>query len=227
MSNKYLEKIAGMPGTFMSTLETSSKRDILNNTPRSSTSGLSTSPTVKGGIRVKPPGVNPSGLTMKGMMGKIAAFVTDVDQSLPYRDRVEVAIFKNDKVLLTKNKDKETGDTWYGFPGGGVENDSDEVAARKECLEEVGIEIDNLKPANILNKQEGMGDKKGRDKKYRGSKTRMFTANWKATDKSKLGDDNDSVKYIWSDVEEAKKLLKKNKIDSSYRVGTLMVKKES
>lgn len=227
MSNPYLEKIAGVPGTFQSAAETSSKRDMLNQGARSSVSGLPIGPSVKGGIRIKPPGVNPSGLTEKGLLDKIAAFITNLDSSLPYRRRVEVAIFKDGKVLLTKNKDKETGDAWYGFPGGGTEGDRDEVAARKECLEEVGIEVGNLQRTEILDIKEGIGDKKGRDKKYRGSRTVTFTADYKAKDTSLLGNDDDAVKYVWSDIEEAKKLLRDNKIDSTYRVKTLAYKKES
>lgn len=227
MSNKYLEKIAETAGTFMGALQKTSVRDASNQGARASVSGLPTSPTVKGGIRIKPPGVNPSGLTEKGLMGKIASFITDVNPDLPYRRRVEIAIFKDGKVLLTKNKDKDTGDSWYGFPGGGTEGDTDEEAARKECLEEVGISLDNLSRTDILDIKEGIGSKNGRDKKYRGSRTRMFTADYKAKDTSKLGNDGDSVKYIWSDISEAKKLLKANKVDSTYRVKTLDTKKES
>jgi 8-oxo-dGTP pyrophosphatase MutT (NUDIX family) len=161
------------------------------------------------------------------LMNKIASFVTDVDKSLPYRRRVEVAIFKDGKVLLTKNKDKETGDTWYGFPGGGTDGDTDEVAARKECLEEVGVSIENLQRTEIFDVKEGIGSKDGRDKRYRGSRTRMFTADFKGKDLSKLGADGDPVKYVWSDPSEAKKLLKDNKINSTYRVKTLESKKES
>ena len=170
---------------------------------------------------------NRTGMYRGALLNKIAAFVLNTDSYLPYRRRVEVAIFKDGKVLLTKNKDKDSGDSWYGFPGGGTDGDSDSVAARKECLEEVGVEVDNLQRTEILHTQEGMGDKKGRDKKYRGSKTVTFTADWKGKDTSKLGDDKDSVRYIWADIDEAKKLLRDNKIDSSYRIKTMLSRAKS
>ena len=149
-------------------------------------------------------------------------YLEKLAQSLPYRRRVEVAIFKDGKVLLTKNKDDE-GQAWYGFPGGGTENDSDEKAAKKECLEEVGVKVENLTRVGTPHVQEGISSKKGRDKLYRGSVTRMFKADYVGKDDSILGADGDSVKYGWYEVDEAKKLLKKNSIDSSYRVDAIGV----
>lgn len=150
---------------------------------------------------------------------KIAEMVYNKDTSLPYRRRVEVAILNKDgKVLLTKNKNKDTGEEWYGFPGGGTEGDKDIEAARKECLEEVGIAVTDLNPTSVLHTQEGINDKKGRAEKYRGSKTRVFSALYDRVDKSLLGDDDDAVKYVWKNPSEAEELLGRNKVDSSYRV---------
>lgn len=144
--------------------------------------------------------------------------VLNKDTSLPYRRRVEVAIFKDGKVLLTKNKDKSTGDTWYGFPGGGTEGEKDSLAARNECLEEVGVDVSDLQATGVTHTQEGIGNKKGRAEKYRGSKTKMFVALYKGVDKSRLGRDGDSVKYVWEDPEKAIPLLKDNKVNSEYRI---------
>jgi 8-oxo-dGTP pyrophosphatase MutT (NUDIX family) len=159
------------------------------------------------------------------LLNKIAEFVTSTDKSLPYRRRVEVAIFKDGKVLLTKNKDKESGATWYGFPGGGTDGDTDADAARKECLEEVGIELSNLAATDILHTQEGIGSKDGRDKKYRGSRTKMFTAEYKGKNTDIL--EEDARRYIWVTVDEAKKLLLDNKVNSRYRVKALEAKKDT
>ena len=148
---------------------------------------------------------------------KVAEIVVNRDSSLPYRRRVEVAIFKNGKVLLTKNKGDD-GEAWYGFPGGGTEGDRDVDAAHKECLEEVGVAVDQLEPTGETHTQEGIGNKKGRAEKYRGSRTRMFTAAYSGKDDSKLGDDNDAVGYVWKDPDEAEKLLRANKVNSAYRV---------
>jgi 8-oxo-dGTP pyrophosphatase MutT (NUDIX family) len=151
---------------------------------------------------------------------KLAAFVVNQDKSLPYRRRVEVVIWKDGKVLITKNKNKE-GEEWYGFPGGGTEGDTDENAARNECLEEVGIAVDGLKKTSVLHRTEGISDKKGRGEKYRGSLTRVFSASFLGLDKSRLGADGDSVKYVWKTPDEAATLLKDNKVDSSYRLRAL------
>lgn len=153
---------------------------------------------------------------MSSYLEKIAAFVVNQDKSLPYRRRVEVVIWKDGKVLLTKNKNDE-GEEWYGFPGGGTEGETDESAARNECLEEVGIAVDGLKKTSVLHRTEGISDKKGRGEKYRGSLTRVFSASFKNIDKSRLGADGDSVKYVWKSPDEAASLLKDNKVDSSYR----------
>lgn len=158
---------------------------------------------------------------MSRYLDKLAEMIVNKDKSLPYRRRVEVAIFKDGKVLLTKNKDKESGDFWYGFPGGGTEGKTDEKTAHEECLEEVGVAIKDLKDTGILHTQEGIGNKDGRAEKYRGSRTKMFRATYLSKDTSKLGDDGDSVKYVWMEPEEAKKVLLKNKVDSEYRVKAL------
>ena len=157
---------------------------------------------------------------MNNLLDKLAAFVVNQDKSLPYRRRVEVVIWRDGKVLVTKNKNKE-GEEWYGFPGGGTEGETDESAAKNECLEEVGVAIDGLKKTSVLHRTEGISDKKGRGEKYRGSLTRVFSASFKEIDKSRLGADGDSVKYVWKTPDEAATLLKDNKVDSSYRVKAL------
>lgn len=154
-------------------------------------------------------------------LSKLAALVVNKTEGLPYRRRVEVVIWKDGKVLLTKNKSKE-GDEWYGFPGGGTEGDTDENAARNECLEEVGITVENLKKTGVLHRQEGISDKKGRAEKYRGSLTRVFSATYSGKDTSRLGADGDSVRYVWKTPEEAKTLLADNKVNSRYRVEAMM-----
>ena len=157
---------------------------------------------------------------MNNLLDKLAAFVVNQDKSLPYRRRVEVVIWRDGKVLVTKNKNKE-GEEWYGFPGGGTEGETDESAAKNECLEEVGVAIDGLKKTSVLHRTEGISDKKGRGEKYRGSLTRVFSASFKEIDKSRLGADGDSVKYVWKTPDEAAALLKDNKVDNSYRVKAL------
>lgn len=154
-------------------------------------------------------------------LSKLATLVVNKTEGLPYRRRVEVVIWKDGKVLLTKNTSKE-GDQWYGFPGGGTEGETDESAARNECLEEVGVAVANLKKTGVLHRQEGISDKKGRAEKYRGSLTRVFSATYSGKDTSRLGADDDSVQYVWKAPDEAKALLADNKVDSRYRVKAML-----
>lgn len=155
---------------------------------------------------------------------KIAKALEELKASgkLPYRDRVEVFIFKNDKVLLTKNKDKETGDEWWGLPGGGVDNQTETEAAKNECLEEVGIKVDNLKRIQGSFKEEGgMSKKENRHLIFKGSITKWYTADYVEVDKSKLGDDGDSRQYRWQGLSEALQALKGSRSIATHRVTLL------
>ena len=52
-----------------------------------------------------------------------------------------VLIFKSDKILLVKHVDPDTGFTWWVPPGGGIkEDESIYDAAKREVLEEAGLE---------------------------------------------------------------------------------------
>lgn len=218
--NKYLEKIAG--NIFADVARKSATTGMARHEATTAHSGLRTSATVSKAVGTQPKVIqNRTGMNRQQLITKAAEMVVNSDTSLPYRRRVEVAIFKGNKVLLTKNKDEKSGDQWYGFPGGGTEGEKDEVAAKKECLEEVGIQVQDLKRTDISHVQEGISAKKGREDKYRGSKTRMFTAVFNAYNDSKLGDDGDAVKYVWKPKDEALALLKDNKVDPSYRISTL------
>jgi 8-oxo-dGTP pyrophosphatase MutT (NUDIX family) len=131
-------------------------------------------------------------------------YLTKIAEKLPYRARVEVVIRKDDKVLIMKCKNPDTGDQWYAFPGGGVDDQTESEAAENECLEEVGIKVKNLKKTNITFKEQGgLGKKDDRHLKFRGSETRWYVADYDQMDKSKLGDDGDSRKYRWRSLSEA------------------------
>ncbi len=144
---------------------------------------------------------------------KIAAKVAS--KQIPYRDRVEVLIMKDNKVLVTINKNKETGETWYGLPGGGLDGNSAEKAGREECLEEVGVDVKDLKSLNVEHTEEGgMSKKEDRHLKYRGSLTKWYQADYVKMDSSKLGNDNDSRKYSWKTHQEALQAFKEGKLMS-------------
>jgi 8-oxo-dGTP pyrophosphatase MutT (NUDIX family) len=132
--------------------------------------------------------------------------------SLPYRDRVEVVIRKGDQYLVTKNVNKDSGDSWLGFPGGGVDSLTEKQACIEECLEEVGIRVGNLRLLSVpIHIQEGMSKKKNRHLKYRGSKTKWYLADYLEMDRSQLGDDGDSRQYAWESLQEALKGVQKGR----------------
>ncbi len=64
---------------------------------------------------------------------------------------VSVLVFKNNKVLLGKRKGSH-GEGEYASPGGHLEfGESIEDCARRECLEEAGIKIKNIKFLRLAN----------------------------------------------------------------------------
>lgn len=155
-------------------------------------------------------------------------YLTKLAEGLPYRDRVEVIIQKGEEILLTKSKNKETGEPYYGFPGGGVDDQTETKAAENECLEEVGVAIKNLKSLKGTFKEEGgLGKKDDRHLKFKGSITKWYIADYDKIDRSKLGDDNDSRKYIWVTLPEAIKLIKNDRAISSFRSDVLKTLKSS
>lgn len=69
-----------------------------------------------------------------------------------YRLAARGIILKEDKILMIYSKFYND----YTFPGGGVENGEDEILAlKRECIEEAGVEIKNVKPfCKIYEKRE-------------------------------------------------------------------------
>jgi len=62
-----------------------------------------------------------------------------------------VIIKKDGRVLLGKRKGAHGEGSW-AFPGGHLEfGETSEVCARREIAEEVGIEIENIRPATFTN----------------------------------------------------------------------------
>ena len=109
----------------------------------------------------------------------------------PYRERVGVYIFKENKLLVGKIKTS----SWSGYvvPGGGVDpGESLEDAAIRESKEELGVSIKNLKliSTNVKIKY----DKE--DKKYCGYNNSFFTADYDKDDTSLFNSEGDGYDKV-------------------------------
>jgi len=141
---------------------------------------------------------------------KILEQINNLIDSL-YRQRVEVIIFNNNKILLTTIPPYgELKDPYHGFPGGGIEPDEDIIESiRRETLEEVGLDINNIKKINIKPFIMEWSDqiRKLKNTDHEGSTTSYYKANLVKENKSLYGKDNDNVDYQFVDIETAKKLI--------------------
>jgi len=60
------------------------------------------------------------------------------------RNSIKAIIIKNNKILLTKNK--YNGEEFYLLPGGGQRKfETIEATLKRECLEEIGVEVELIK----------------------------------------------------------------------------------
>jgi 8-oxo-dGTP pyrophosphatase MutT (NUDIX family) len=119
-----------------------------------------------------------------------------------YRKCVRVAIFNGDKVLLIK---KPLG---YSFPGGGVEkNETIKEAAVKECLEEAGVLIKNVKELSIVFNSDFEYKQPERAKIYKGSEDHWCYAKFDKLDGSEHNIEGDAAPYTWEHIDVAISLL--------------------
>lgn len=128
----------------------------------------------------------------------------------PYRQRVELVIWKRNKILITINPYK--GGVWYGLPGGGVDGDDLEEAVRREALEEVGIAVKELKHTGFSSIKHGYASegRPDRQEKYGGSETHLYEADYDKLDHSLYNKDGDAVDFVWMSSRIAYQLLKKH-----------------
>ena len=134
--------------------------------------------------------------------------VDEVEEELPVREKVEVVVTKGDKICVCK---KESG--YWTFPGGGVEgNDSHEETAYKECLEEVGFRVKNIRSLNVRNSFPPIFDKSHRNSQYSSIDVHYYTAEFDRIDKSVLGADDDAMTYMFVEKGKAKALVGENKL---------------
>jgi 8-oxo-dGTP pyrophosphatase MutT (NUDIX family) len=123
-----------------------------------------------------------------------------------YRKQVRIIIVKNDMILLGE-KYKNSKFNNYSFPGGGVdEGDTPEETVIKECLEEVGIEVDSVLSLGITMRYEHLTNPE-RAKIYRGGEDTWYICKFKNFDSKLLGSQGDSFVYSWETVDKAIELI--------------------
>lgn len=109
---------------------------------------------------------------LDGYLYKAAVYRED----LPLRERVEVVATKGDKVLL------KVRDGYVEMPGGGISAGEDmKSAVRRECMEETGASLKNIRRAGVVESAWYQGIKEqewGKEMwdKYRGTRTHFYTA---------------------------------------------------
>ena len=117
-----------------------------------------------------------------------------------YRQRVEVLIRKKNDFLVTINPSSKG--TWYGLPGGGIDDgETLKGAAIRETLEEVGIAIKDL----VYSGQTSIHDNKFEH--YKGSITYLFEAQFDRVDTSLFGIEGDEADVLWVSPEKASELI--------------------
>ena len=119
------------------------------------------------------------------------------------RERVEVILIDSDNVLMIETN--YDGKPVLHFPGGGLEGDNINMAAAKECAEEVGV---SCYPLVVLDYEEsadsfGSGYKAWRKEIYDKVRTRFVVARIQSMDDSVLGTDGDSERFLLINIHDA------------------------
>lgn len=137
------------------------------------------------------------------------------------RDRIEVLITKDDRVCVAWWKGIKTAEN-ICFPGGGVEEgDTHEQTAVKECLEEVGIQIKNIRYLGIREKGTTVFStvKEGLEK-Y-GAETFVYTAEYEDVNMKVFNIEGDGMEYEWLTIDQAIELMKDSGEYASLRLKSL------
>ena len=116
-------------------------------------------------------------------------------QSGKYRERAEIMIWRNGKVLMTVNA--SPGGTWYGLPGGGIDEGETPIQAGiREALEEVGIKVRDAQDTFEIGIKEGVPRAIADNTiMYKPSKTYLIRGTYDGTDTSRLGIEGDSMNF--------------------------------
>lgn len=125
-----------------------------------------------------------------------------------YRPCVRVIVIKDDKILLGK---KIIGGEFVGyeFPGGGIENHaSHENTVVRECLEELGMLVTDVRPLHITFRYDVNYPNPERAKLYKGGIDHWYQATFIKTDNSVKGADGDVLPVTWEYPDDAAEIIK-------------------
>lgn len=129
-----------------------------------------------------------------------------------YRQRVEVVIFnKENEILLTIIPPYgQLKEPYHGFPGGGIEPNEDVIESiKRETLEEVGLDINNIKKIDIKSFVMKWSDqiRKLKNTGHKGSITNYYRADLVKENMSQYGKEDDNLNYQFVDIQTAKKII--------------------
>ena len=135
----------------------------------------------------------------------------------PTRRRIEVLVMRGGKVLVAKYYRKTTDEEFYSFPGGGIEDgETGEEAVRRELLEEIGIDVRNVKDLNLV--MDFPPPYFITNYKYDKVITEWYKADYAGENDSRLGVANDrSIEHLWLDKKTALRYVN----DSLYATGSI------
>lgn len=124
-----------------------------------------------------------------------------------YRKRAEIFIIKDKKIMLGQPYN------WDGFivPGGGVDdNETIESAAKREVLEEIGVQVKNLRLLSKVPKyiNYNMHETHRYARLWKGTETYSFIARFSKYNMKKWGKEEDSFKVVEVDIDDALKFFK-------------------
>lgn len=140
--------------------------------------------------------------------------------TLPIRRRCEVIVTRGAEVLVAAwITDKKTQ---YVFPGGGIEQDESLwESSVKECLEEVGVRIEDIVLLFIDSPQVYTDPHK--QLLYSGSQTYYVTAKFKSYDGSLHNREGDAMPFSWYDIVTASGLVRDGSRDGDERARALRI----
>lgn len=97
----------------------------------------------------------------------------------------------------------------YEFPGGGIEEGLDIAEnIRKECLEEIGVQVKNIVSLELALEYEVNYPNPERAKMYRGGKDHWYTAEFVKVDNHLHNTEGDALDFEWVQIDRAMEMIK-------------------